>query len=300
MLQARFVVLHCAILLPHVPLPASAPPEHPTPLGFIPFTRYSVFHADAHVVFFADNWLLRADQRTLVLTDFGAAVDALRPNRRMSLPWPAAPIPQPGAAAATNATGPGEATFASLTSGPCQNTGAASSDAAVAAAAAAGDRDGAAGSASGDAEKETVPTPTTARCQPAEERVLSVTERFGLTGTTSSRIEGDGDVSAASPARKRRRHCGDEESGGGRVDIQGGDKQEVSSRRLSDKLLVPFSKYCVAGTPSIVAPELARAWREENDLDFRRSDVSLCLLSGFTREHSCVPYRPERHHAPLP
>ncbi|CAM9336138.1 unnamed protein product, partial [Hapterophycus canaliculatus] len=39
------------------------------------------------------------------------------------------------------------------------------------------------------------------------------------------------------------------------------------------KLVFPFSKYCVTGTPSVVAPELARAWREETVLDFRRSDV---------------------------
>lgn len=173
---------------------------------------------------------------------------------------PTAPIPHFGAAAPTAATGPGKATFAGLASSLCQSTGGADDDDAAAAAVA--------GVASGDAGKGAFLASTTARCQPGAKRALSESERLGLTGKISSGIEGDEDVSAVSPARKRRRHCSDEESGGG-------DKPEVSSTELSDKLVLPFSKYCVAGTPNIVAPELARAWREEKDLDFRRSDVSL-------------------------
>lgn len=244
--------------------------------------------------YFADNWLLRADQRTLVLTDFGAAVDSLRPKRQVGVS-PAAPIPQPGVAAATAATGPRKATFTDLTSSPCQSAGSAGSAAAAAAAAAAGEVDGAADAAngeackSGDAGTETFLASTTARCRPAAKRGLSVCERLGLVGSRSSGIDVDEDVTAASPARKRRRHCDDEESGSGRVDQQGGGKPEVSSTGLSDKLLLPFSKYCVAGTPSIVAPELARAWREEKDLDFRRSDVSLRWLLGSTCEYALVP-----------
>lgn len=207
--------------------------------------------ADFFLLCLADNWLLRADQRTLVLTDFGAAVDSLRPERQACSSSPAR-ISQIGATAATAGTGPGKGTFA-------------------------------AGAASGEtgkravADNEMFPAPTTARCrcQPPEKRVLSASESLGLTGKASSGVEVDEDVGTASPARKRRRNAGDEESGG-QNDQHGRDKPHVSSTRLSDRLLVPFSKYCVAGTPSIVAPELARAWREEKDLDFRRSDVSLC------------------------
>ena len=246
----------------------------------------------------ADNWLLSADQRSLILTDFGAAVDALRPKRRMCSSWPAAPIPQSGAVTATNGTGPGEArdTFASINSGPSQSTRAASNDA---------PRGGAAGAASGeggksgDANKKRFPAPTTARCEPTSKRVLPASKRSGSTDSTALCVEGGGDVSAASPARKRRRHCGHEESGSRSVDPQAGYTPEVSPTRLSDQLLFPFSKYCVTGTPSILAPELARAWREEKDLDFRRSDVSLCWLSSKSREYACVPYRPRHHPAPL-
>lgn len=244
------------------------------PLGFSPVPANAT-PADADIVAtFADNWLLRADQRTLVLTDFGAAVDALRPKRQVCSSSPAAPVPQFGASAATAATGPGEANFASLPSAPRQST------------AAAGDGAGAAGAVSGGerkswaADKEACLATTTTRCQPAAKRGLSVSERVGLTGERPSGIEVDEDVTAASPARKRRRHGVVEESCGEGVDQHGRDRPEMSSTALYDKLLLPFSKYCVAGTPSIVAPELSRAWREEKDLDFRRSDVSLCWLSG--------------------
>ena len=220
-----------------------------------------------------------------MLTDFGAAVDSLRPKRQMCSSSPAAPVPQFGGAASNAATGPRESTFASLPSVPRQSS------------VSAGDGVGAAGAAtgaegkSGDTDKESfLATTTTPRCQPTTKQGLSVSERPGLTAKRPAGIEVDEDVSAvsaASPARKRRRHGVVEESGGKGADQQGGVGPEAFSTALSDKLLLPFSKYCVTGTPSILAPELARAWREEKDLDFRRSDVSQCWLSSSTCEHHC-------------
>ena len=63
-----------------------------------------------------------------------------------------------------------------------------------------------------------------------------------------------------------------EQSCGARAEAGGGFQSEPA-REPSEGLVFPFSEYFVAGTPSIVAPELARAWRERTELDFRRSDV---------------------------
>lgn len=135
-----------------------------------------------------------------------------------------------------------------------------------------------------DAGEETFLASATAKRQATASRFISASERLGFTGKFSS---AGADEDDASGGRKRRRSCAGEESngywrtvqrGGGLARV--GDEPDVGSTGLSEKLVFPFSKYFVVGAPSIVAPELARAWREETVLDFRRSDVSRLLAVG--------------------
>ncbi len=210
----------------------------------------------------ADNWLLGADQQTLVLTDFGSAVDALRPEGRAGSSWhatptPAAPVPPFDAPAAAVAArpNPGEATVAGRVSSPCRSAQATGSTAVGPA-------------ARGEAGEES--------------SLASTVRRFDPESKPSSDSVAEG-VDPASRARKRRRFCGGGEDQQGGESARGNGKEkdkpaEGCSMRLSEKLVFPYSNYLGTGAPAFVAPELARAWREKSVLDFRHSDVGPCVL----------------------
>lgn len=70
---------------------------------------------------------------------------------------------------------------------------------------------------------------------------------------------------------------------------KGESSEERSARKQrSEGLVFPFNPYCVAGTPSCVAPELAQAWREKTVLDFRRSDVRVKIYTYIYRYEPCL------------
>lgn len=230
------------------------------------------------VIVFADNWLLRADHRTLVLTDFGACIDSRRPptNRRHSSSSPAvskpsAPIPDMHATPTT--TGLGEAAVAPRTSSSYRPTGGGGGASAVAAA-----------TGCSDTYEGTLLASSTATPQASSNPFIAASEGRGLTGKFPPGVDADEGVDAASGARKRRRYYAGEQSDGWRIGQRGGgparvgDEPDVRSTGLSEKLVFPFNEYFMVGAASIVAPELAQAWREKTVLDYRRSDVSLFRL----------------------
>lgn len=123
---------------------------------------------------------------------------------------------------------------------------------------------------------------------------LSASKRTGLTGKFPSGGGADKDVDAASRGNKRRRYCaGGETSDSWRTSQRGGgparfgDEPGVPPKGPSEELKFPFSRYFTVGAASIVAPELAQAWREETDLDYRRSDVGRLAVGVHVEDKGC-------------
>ncbi|CAN0106327.1 unnamed protein product [Scytosiphon promiscuus] len=309
-------------------------------------------HGVAHNDIKPDNWLLRADQRTLVLTDFGACVDSRKPPQARSpcLPPPAPPTRCSGAAEAAAAavangggraaglvhrssppgstaaapaaasasaaaasgycrpqgTGVPPATPAPAASTPCRprevpRAAPASAEAAAAAQAAGltrGDRpsgpgeflppwsprprlagdsssdSGAARSSAGAAAAAAAARASTREKRPrADDRSLPASARSRLTGESTPECGGN---DGKHRGRKRARCYGGQGGDGGqaRCGLAGPEYDGSKTPKNSEKLVLPFSKYYVTGAPSVVAPELAQAWRgKKTVLDFRRSDV---------------------------
>lgn len=312
------------------------------------------------VVSLADNWLLRADQRTLVLTDFGACIDSSAPPKAGSpcLSRPSAVArPASDARAKTAAAAKGGSKAASLPypSSMCGPTAAVPHTASVTAASSINRSTAVVPSAispsaawspyrSAGAKNPAAPAPTAAA---TAAQVTSGTRREQPTGVggllpLSARSRRAGGAfselfAARSPApasafdaamgqatarfatsvaeatarrkrprvddgpppatevssgfgadesedrgRKRPRGCDGQGGGDGGQAYRGPavSKEEPKACSLpanSEKLVFPFSSYCATGTPGFLAPEVARAWRKKEVLDFRRSDVSVYL-----------------------
>lgn len=265
---------------------------------------------------YTDNWLLRNDQRTLVLTDFGACVDSSCPP---SKPPAAAASPPLSASITESAADPMGLRQADrdprdvVTDAPNPPEG----DDGVAALSGSGSSnprsDGTyripsstpyrasspptgVGGGTVKRPRDTAtdePTPAAgARVNAAASCATSSSSgRRQVQPTTSDGRSGSDarENAAESQPRKRQRCPGTDGQGGsgrgGGGGGGGGEEWQAGRKERSENLVFPFSDYFVAGTPSCVAPELARAWRERTVLDFRRSDVS-CFI-GFVYVRQC-------------
>ncbi|CAB1100595.1 unnamed protein product [Ectocarpus sp. CCAP 1310/34] len=249
-------------------------------------------HGVAHNDIKPDNWLLCADQRTLVLTDFGACFDSSNPPQPRSKPSsssPAVPVPCLGASAAVSATDLEQTAVTGRGSNPCRSSGAVGSTAAAAAAAAAATTSAASNGTdlSGAGAAEPLANAVTGRKRPMEAGNFVPSRDFGSanrkhlgvssmpscdTGTNADSVPG--------PQDSKRRRLGYRDQERDKVRICSATGTVCSTTEVSDKMVIPFSNYCVAGAPNILAPELARAWEEETPLNFTRSDVfsvGLCM-----------------------
>ncbi|CAM9286547.1 unnamed protein product [Ectocarpus sp. 12 AP-2014] len=248
-------------------------------------------HGVAHNDIKPDNWLLCADQRTLVLTDFGACFDSSNPPQ----PWstsssssPAVPVPCLGASAAVSATNLEPTAVTGRDSNPCRSSGAVGCTAAAAAAAVAASSAASNGTdLSGAGSAEPLANAVTGGKRPMEAGKFVPPRDFGSankkhlgvtsmpscdTGTHADSVPGPQD------SKRRRLGYGDQQRDKGRICTATGTV--CSTTKVSTKMVIPFSNYCVAGAPNILAPELARAWEEETPLNFTRSDVfsvGLCM-----------------------
>lgn len=291
--------------------------------------------------YLAANWLIAADQTSLVLTDFGACVDSLRPHSKPPSEHSSAPEPTRRGPSATAVprdavVGPGVQgkSPSTVASAACAGQklqpadGHALTPTRVSPAGATGvvvETSGRAGTKRPrDAVEDTPAAPSSTAVVESllEGSLLAASQPPELAGNVSSPlpIDGRGRVPASNQGGKRRRCSEGTDSGstsagigGGGIDGgscsgggssgsgggggggtgraseqscgarataaaaagegEAGDPSDSSREPPSKGLVFPFSDYFVAGTPSIVAPELARAWREKTELDFRRSDV---------------------------
>ncbi|CAN0277287.1 unnamed protein product, partial [Ectocarpus sp. 8 AP-2014] len=246
-------------------------------------------HGVAHNDIKPDNWLLCADQRTLVLTDFGACFDSSNPPQPSSTPSsssPAVPVPCLGASAAVSATDLEQAAVTGRDSNPCRSSGAVGS-AAAAAAAAANSAAFNGTDLSGAGAAEPLANAVTGRKGPMEAGNFVPPRDFGsanrkhlgVTGMPSCDTGTHADSVPGPQDNKRRRlDYGDQERDNGRIGSVTGTA--CSTAKVSDKMVIPFSSYCAAGAPNILAPELSRAWEENTPLNFTQSDVfsvGLCM-----------------------
>lgn len=254
---------------------------------------------------YPDNWLLRNDQRTLVLTDFGACVDSSCPP---SKPPAAAASPSLSASITQSAADPPGLRQADrdprdvVTGAPSTPEG----DDCVAALSGTGSANprsdgsyripsstpyrassppiGVGGGTVKRPREAAMEEPTPAAVAPVNAAASCATSSSSGTRqvqpTTSNGRSGSHarEGAAESQPRKRQRCPGTDWKGGSGRGGGGGEEWQAERKERSENLVFPFSDYFVAGTPSCVAPELAQAWRERTVLDFRRSDVSCLLL----------------------
>ncbi|CAM9755689.1 unnamed protein product, partial [Ectocarpus sp. 13 AM-2016] len=253
-------------------------------------------HGVAHNDIKPDNWLLCADQRTLVLTDFGACFDSSNPPQPRSAPSsssPAVPTPCLGASAAVSAIDLEQTAVTGRDSNPRRSSGAVGSSAAAAAAAAAAVAAAATSATpngtdlSGAGAAEPSANAATGRKRPMKAVNFLPPRDFGSAnrkhlGVTSMPSCDTGTHAGSVPgpqnSKRRRLDYGHQERDKGRICSTTGTV--CSKTKVSDKMVIPFSNYCAAGAPNILAPELARAWEEETPLNFTRSDVfsvGLCM-----------------------
>lgn len=267
----------------------------------------------------AANWLIAADQRSLVLTDFGACVDSLRPH--LKPPNEHSSTPESVRRSPTTTTAPREAVVRPDVQGKASSVfvsaawagrelqpadGCALAAIRVSAPGATGvvletEANGGAGTKRPrNALEDTPAASSNTAVESLLESVLAASPPPLFPGNVSSPFLNDasGRVAAVNQGGKRRRYSKDTDSGSTSAGIGAGgsscgsgsgtghasklscDERAAaaadppnSAREPSEALVFPFSEYFVAGTPSIVAPELARAWRDGTELDFRRSDV---------------------------
>lgn len=241
----------------------------------------------------ADNWLLTNDQRSLVLTDFGSCVDSLQPlplpTTSASLPTTSTVTPNPleqplipqtyGAIVAPVIEGSSSSAEGSecnqgssrpvygayALSGTCSQAATASTSTLTPGGCSApadhrrGEADAAAfiGRSPGNVEMVSVGTPSTSRTESDDSHALGAS--MTLEEDVRHRKDFDGDVHSSSKKK----------------------------RDLAESLVFPFSDYFSAGAPCFLAPELERAWRERDVLDFRRSDVRALPLCCYCRRCYC-------------
>ncbi|CAM9561025.1 unnamed protein product, partial [Laminaria digitata] len=250
--------------------------------------QHLLAHGLAHNDIKPANWLLAADLHSLVLTDFGACVDSLRPHSKP--PSEHSSTPELMRFSPNTATTEGEAV-----AGPGVNGG---SPSVFGSAACAGrivhsadghalppigspvgasgvvvETSGGAGTKRPRDALEDAPaassSSTAVGSLPHGSRRVAASGPPVISGNVPSPSllpVGSGDhVAVAVRDGGKRRRC----SGG----TGSGHPSDYVTGPPSEGLVFPFSEYFVAGTPSIVAPELALAWRERTELDFRRSDI---------------------------
>ena len=300
----------------------------------------------------AANWLIAADQRSLVLTDFGACIDSLRPHSKPPNGQSSTPEPTLTTIPRDAVVGPGVQgkSSSTLVSAACAGRELQPADEhaltaiRVSAPGATGvllkteTSGGARTERPLDVLEDTPAVSSSTAGQSLPESIFATSQPLVFSGNVSSPfpIDARGRVAAVSRGRKRQRcsegtdsgstsagmggggsACGSDSGGSGNGSGSGSgtgrarklscDERAAdppnSAREPSEALVFPFSEYFVAGTPSIVAPELARAWRDRTELDFRRSDVR-GLQSDTVRSGpinfgmgACCPYEVQRRNS---
>ena len=283
-------------------------PSQPDPFRRTRCSRGLVFCANPHLstsplgvgvyVFTTDNWLLTNDQRSLVLTDFGSCVDSLRPQPIPSPTIPSSP-PVDGAvdsAACAKSESEAHVITSDIVTAPSTSPLTSPLPLHLPSASCSGSNDAGTSTESG--------TESGTRLVSAERGVGTTNASLGEEAAsgpggksldvvggalpTSATEGGDGSdassvatsaATATTEERRRKRPCVAKEShegsgpSGGKNEREAWSSSRRSRRDMSEGLVFPFCEYFSAGTPSFLAPELDRAWRERGVMDFRRSDV---------------------------